>query len=262
MPRPPYKEEGILGPGGRKFIGGVLAIAVLAGIAVAAFSVDFGELADEFEDLTTTTEQRTTGESSAESAPAADEPVALSTGGLAHAMAALRAEVGPNPDMVRVLADPDGIELDVQNDIEPIGYRWSRGELTELQFVVVVGPKDGAFPASQVDPGSLGRLLRGVRRHSGGRKLEIVNATLAPDLFEADLRWALNAQAPNGANLTYKAKPSGHAVEQIGASGAPGAGLPPKAQRLIRDAQRRAQCFEDAGGDTDAILDCANQLSP
>jgi hypothetical protein len=262
MPRPPYKEEGVLGPGGRRFIGGVLAIAVLAGIAVAAFSVDFGELADEFEDLTTTTtEPQTTGQSSDEDVAAAGKP-ALSTGGLAHAMAALREEVGANPDMLRVLADPDGIELDVQNDIEPIGYRWSEGELTELQFVVVVGPKDGAFPASQVDPGSLGRVLRGVRRHSGKRELEIVNATLAPDLFEADLRWALNAQAPNGANLTYKAKPSGRAVEQIGGSGAPGTGLPPTAQRQIRDAQRRAQCFEDAGGDTDAILDCANQLSP
>jgi hypothetical protein len=261
MPRPPYKEEGILGPGGRKFIAAVLAIVVLAGIAVAALSVDFGELADELEDLTTTTEQPTTGQPE-EGDAAAGEPAALSTGGLAHAMAALREEAGANPDMLRVLADPDGIELDVQGSNEPVGYRWSGGELTELQFIVVVGPEDGSFPASQVDPGSLGRLLRGVRRHSGGRELEIVNATLAPDLFEAELRWAVNAQAPNGSNLTYKAKPSGHAVEQIGASGAPGAGLPPTAQRQIRDAQRRAECFEDAGGDTDAILDCANELSP
>jgi hypothetical protein len=263
MPRPPYRDEGILGPGGRKFIAAVLALAVLSGIAIAALSVDFGGLADQLEEATTTTtEQGTEGQSSKEDASAAAEPAALSTGALAHALTALRDEVRPNPDLLRVLADPDGIELDVEGGGQPVGYRWSDGELTELQFVVVVGPKDSAFPASEVDPGSLGRLLSGAKRHNGGRKLEVVNATLAPDLFEAELRWVLNVQAPNGSNLTYKAKPSGRAVEQVGGSGAPGTGLPPTAQRQIRDAQRRADCFQQAGGDTDAILDCANRLSP
>ena len=45
MDRPPYKEEGILGHGGRKFIAWVIALGVVAGLGVAALNVDFGEIA-------------------------------------------------------------------------------------------------------------------------------------------------------------------------------------------------------------------------
>ncbi|MGH2961835.1 MAG: hypothetical protein ACRDL3_06545, partial [Solirubrobacterales bacterium] len=50
MPRPPYKDEGILGPGGRKFVAALLTVAVLVGVGLAALEVDFGELADEIEE--------------------------------------------------------------------------------------------------------------------------------------------------------------------------------------------------------------------
>jgi hypothetical protein len=262
LPRAPYQDEGILGPGGRVFIGLLLAVVVVAGIAIAAFSIDFGELGDGQDGKSATADERTTGQASQESSTEADFPPALSTGGLAHAMAALRKEVGTTPVMLRVLAERDGIELDVQGESQPVGYRWSEGELTKLQFVVVVGPMDAAFAASQVDPASLGRLLSGAKRHDRGRDLEVVNATLERDLIEGNLRWVLNEQAPNGSNLTFKARPSGRAVQQIGGTGAAGTGLPPGTQRQLRDAQKRAECFEDAGNDTDAIIDCANQLSP
>jgi hypothetical protein len=68
MPRPPYKDEGIFGPGGAKFVAAVLAIAVLAGIAVLALNVDFGELADELE----TTDEQTTEQPVGSGAPAAE----------------------------------------------------------------------------------------------------------------------------------------------------------------------------------------------
>jgi len=177
-------------------------------------------------------------------------------------MSALREEVPTTPVMLRVLAEPDGIELDVQGAEQPAGYRWSGGELTELQFVVVVGPKEGAYAASEVDPASLGRLLKGAERHDRGRNLEVVNATLERDLIERKLAWVLNEQAPNGANLTFRARPSGRGIQQIGGTGAPGTGLPAETQRQLRDAQQRAECFQGAETDTDAILDCANQAAP
>jgi hypothetical protein len=272
MNRPPYKDEGILGPGGRKFIAWVVALGVLAGIGIAALNVDFGEVANEIEELgqTTANDEPTGGggsgggnESNAGDGSSAEEPPPpLSTGGLAHALDALREEVGPNPDLLRVLAAPDGIELDVRSGNEPVGYRWIDGELTKLQFVVVVGPEDGEFPASQIDPGSLGRLLKGAKRHDRGRDLEVVNAILAPDLIESQLQWVLNEEAPNGANLTFKARPSGRAIQQIGGTGAPGTGLPPEAQRELRDAQRRSTCIENAGGEFSAITKCMEQFPP
>jgi hypothetical protein len=277
MNRPPYKEEGILGPGGRKFIAWVVALGVVAGLGVAALNVDFGEIADEIEELgETTTNDEPTGRggsgggdrtdrgdgSSGGDEASSGKPPPLSTGGLAHALAALREEVGPNPKLLRVLAAPEGIELDVRSGNEPVGYWWIDGELTELQFVVVVGPQDGEFPASQVDPGSLGRLLEGAKRHDRGRDLEVVNAILAPDLIESKLHWVLNEQAPNGANLTFKARPSGRAIQQIGGTGAPGTGLPPQTQRELRDAQRRSECIENAGGKSSAITQCMEQFPP
>jgi hypothetical protein len=278
MNRPPYKEEGILGPGGRKFIAWVVALGVVVGLGVAALNVDFGEIADEIEELgeTTTNDEPTggggsdggdksdggDGSSGGDEASSDKPPPPLSTGGLAHALAALREEVGRNPKLLRVLTAPDGIELDVRSGNEPVGYRWIDGELTELQFVVVVGPEDGEFPASQVDPGSLGRLLEGAKRHDRGRDLEVVNAILAPDLIESKLQWVLNEQAPNGANLTFKARPSGRAVQQIGGTGAPGTGLPPQTQRALRDAQRRSECIENADGKVSAITQCMEQFPP
>ena len=278
MDRPPYKEEGILGPGGRKFIAWVVALGVVVGLGVAALNVDFGEIADEIEELgeTTTNDEPTGGgesgggdrsgggggSSGGDEASSDKPPPPLSTGGLAHALAALREEVGRNPKLLRVLTAPDGIELDVRSGNEPVGYRWIDGELTELQFVVVVGPEDGEFPASQVDPGSLGHLLEGAKRHDRGRDLEVVNAILAPDLIESKLQWVLNEQAPNGANLTFKARPSGRAVQQIGGTGAPGTGLPPQMQRELRDAQRRSECIENADGKVSAITQCMEQFPP
>ena len=255
LPRPPYEDEGFLGPGGRKFIAALLALAVVAGIAIAALSIDFGGVADALDD------ESPPGNTEAEprAAEAGPAPPALSTAGLAHAMSALREEVGTMPVMLRVLAEPDGIELDVQGDGRPVGYRWSDGELTELQFVVVVGPKEGAYPTSEVDPASLGRLLDGAKRHDRGRKLEVVNAALSRDLIEGKLAWVLNEQAPNGANMTFRARPSGRGIQQIGGTGAPGTGLPAQTQRQLRDAQRRAECFQQAGADTDAIIDCADR---
>jgi hypothetical protein len=255
MPRAAYEDEGIFGPGGRKFIGALVALAVVAAIAIAALSIDFGDLADELDDESPPGKEQ--GEPrTADPGPA---PAALSTGGLAHAMSALREEVDTAPVMLRVLAEPDGIELDVQGENQPVGYRWSDGELTELKSVIVVGPMDAAFPASEVEPASLGRLLEGAKRHDRGRDLEIVNATLERDMIEGKLRWVLNEQAPNGANLTFKARPSGRAIQQIGGTGAPGTGLPPGTQRQLRDAQARAECFQEAGADTHAIMECANQ---
>jgi hypothetical protein len=277
MNRPPYKDEGIFGPGGRKFIAWFVALGVVAGIGVAALNVDFGELADELEELGQTTNDEPTGgggsgggdgsESRGDGSAggdeaSADEPPPLSTGGLANALDALRKEVGPNPELLRVLAAPDGIELDVPSSNEPVGYRWIDGELTELQFVVVVGRQDGEFPASQVDPGSLGRLLEGARRHDRGRDLEVVNAILAPDLIKSKLQWVLNEEAPNGANLTFRARPSGRAIQQIGGTGAPGTGLPPQTQRALRDAQRRSECIESAGGEFSAITRCMERFPP
>jgi hypothetical protein len=277
MDRPPYKDEGILGPGGRKFIAWVVALAVVVGLGVVALNVDFGEIADEIEELgqTTTNDEPTGGGgsgggersdggsgSSGGDEASSNEPPPLSTGGLAHALDALREEVGSNPDLLRVLAAPDGIELDVRSGNEPVGYRWIDGELTKLQFVVVVGPQDGEFPASQVDPASLGRLLEGAKRHDRGRNLEVVNAILAPDLIESKLQWVLNEEAPNGANLTFKARPSGRAIQQIGGTGAPGTGLPPQTQRELRDAQRRSECIENAGGESSAITQCMEQFPP
>jgi hypothetical protein len=277
MDRPPYKDEGILGPGGRKFIAWVVALAVVVGLGVVALNVDFGEIADEIEELgqTTTNDEPTGGGgsgggersdggsgSSGGDEASSNEPPPLSTGGLAHALDALREEVGSNPDLLRVLAAPDGIELDVRSGNEPVGYRWIDGELTKLQFVVVVGPQDGEFPASQVDPASLGRLLEGAKRHDRGRNLEVVNAILAPDLIESKLQWVLNEEAPNGANLTFKARPSGRAIQQIGGTGAPGTGLPPQTQRELRDAQRRSECIENAGGESSSITQCMEQFPP
>jgi hypothetical protein len=272
MDRPPYKDEGILGPGGRKFIAWVVALAVVVGLGVVALNVDFGEIADEIEELgqTTTNDEPTggdrsdggSGSSGGDEASSNKPPPPLSTGGLAHALDALREEVGPNPDLLRVLAAPDGIELDVRSGNEPVGYRWIDGELTKLQFVVVVGPQDGEFPASQVDPASLGRLLEGAKRHDRGRNLEVVNAILAPDLIESKLQWVLNEEAPNGANLTFKARPSGRAIQQIGGTGAPGTGLPPQTQRELRDAQRGSECIENAGGESSAITQCMEQFPP
>jgi hypothetical protein len=257
LPRAPYVDEGILGPGGRKFMAALVAVAVVAAIAIAALSIDFGDVAAELDEESPS--GKTDGEPRAQEAGPA--PAALSTGGLAHAMSALREEVGTPPMMLRVLAEPDGIELDVERDGRPVGYRWSDGKLTELQFVVVVGPREGVYPASEVDPAALGRLLQGAKRHDRGRDLEAVNATLERDLIEGKLAWVLNQQAPNGANLTFRARPSGRGIQQIGGTGAPGTGLPAETQRQLRDAQRRAECFQKAGTDTDAILDCANQAA-
>jgi hypothetical protein len=113
-----------------------------------------------------------------------------------------------------------------------------------------------------VKPGSLERLLRGAKRRSGGRKLEVVNATLEHNLIQPGLRWQLNATAPNGSNLTFRAPPNGRGVEKIGGTGPPGAGLPPAARDQIKQAQRRADCLQDAAGDPDAVLDCVEDLAP
>ncbi len=267
MPRPPYKDEGILGPGGRKFVAALLTVAVLVGVGLAALEVDFGELADEIEEASEPADERSTapGEPGGGEGGDSAAPPALSTGGLAHALAALREEIGGDPNLLRVMAMPGGIELDVRGGEEPTGFGWSAGELTELPVAVAVGAgrlEERDFQGSQVEPGSLGRLLSGARRHVGGRNLEVVNAILEQGLIEPKLRWVLNAEAPNGANLSFQARPSGRGVDQVGSSGPPGAGLPPPAQRQIRDAERRTACIQDAAGDVAAITRCVERSPP
>jgi hypothetical protein len=266
MPRPPYKDEGILGPGGRKFVAVLFAIAVVAGIGVAALEVDFAELGDEIEELGEPTSDERSGEpAGGDEEPDPAEPAALSTGGLAHALGALRAEVGGDPNLLRVMATPDAIELDVRGGDEPTGFRWSDGELTELPVTVVLGAgrlEERDFPGSEVDPGSLGRLLKGARRHSGGRELDVVNAILEEDLIDPGLRWVLNATAPNGANLNFRARPSGRGVARIDSAGALGAQLPAQSARQLKDAQRLGRCIERGGGDFDAITRCSERFTP
>jgi hypothetical protein len=276
MPRPPYQDEGIFGPGGAKFVAALLAIAVLGGIAVLALNVDFGEVADTLD----TTDEPSTEQPGGTDAPAGRgdggsgdgaetaeaPPTTLSASRLAAALSALRERVGGNSDLVRVRAMPDGIELDVRRGNRPVGYSWSDGELTELQVVVVAGSgslKRRDFLASTVDPSSLGRLLRGAKRHAGGRELEVDNATLGTDLIKPDrLRWLLNAEAPNGSSLTFRAKRDGRGVQNLGSSGPPGAGLPAGAREQFRDAERFSECVEDAAGDSAAILECTQGLTP
>jgi hypothetical protein len=119
------------------------------------------------------------------------------------------------------------------------------------------------FPASSVNPKSLPRLIRGAEQISGGRKLDVLNATLETDTIDLSRqRWLLNAHAPNGSTITMRAKPDGSDVEKVGASGPPGAGLPPDAQKQIREANKSAECISNAGSDTDAILNCMERLGP
>jgi hypothetical protein len=266
MPRPPYQDEGILGPGGRRFVAVVLAIAVVAGIGVAALEVDFGDLGDEIEGVGEPAPEEPnrdrTGEADEPPSPA---PAALSTGGLAHALRALRAEVGGDPNLLRVMATPEAIELDVRGGDEPTGFRWSDGELTELPIAVVIGGgrlEQRDFRGSEADPGSLGRLLKGARRHGGGRELDVVNAILEEDVVDRRLRWVLNATAPNGANLNFRARPSGRGVTRIDSSGALGAQLPAQSARQLKNAQRLGKCIEDGGGSFDAITRCSERFTP
>ena len=278
MPRPPYKEEGTFGPGGRKFVGLLIAIAVVVGIGVLALNVDFEQIADDLDfttgsettlDTTTTATQeekepQATTEAPAEP-PAGDPSDPFSSAALAAALDALRAEVGAGADLVRIRADSNGIELDVRRGDEPVGYRWADGELSRLDFVVVVGSGTLAqrdFAASGVDPDSLGRLVRGAEREGGGRRIEPVNATLEPGLIDGRLRWLLTATAPNDATLSYQADPGARKVEPVGASGPPGAGLPPQAQDQLREAQKSFECIQEAGGDVDAIADCVEGSAP
>ncbi len=280
MPRPPYREEGILGPGAKRFIVWVLGLAVVGGIVFAVLQVDFGDIGDKIGELTTTTQgdQHAAGGGSGNGGggggettkPAADKPnpdaSTLSAAGLSAALAALHDRRGGNPDLVRVRADPDSIELVVRDGNKPAGYTWTDGELTEESFVVVAGPnglKDADFRASTVKAKSLPRLIRGAERHSGGSKLEVVNATLEADAIEPDKqRWLLNATAPNGSSRTYRAKPDGTGIENLGGTGPPGAGLPKDAQKQLEQATKSAQCIQEAGGDTDAISKCVEQLGP
>ena len=277
LPQPP-REEGVFGPGARKFIGWLLTIAVVIGVVVLALNVDLGDLADELETIGETTteepaerqaEEPAAEEPAAEAKPEVDpgvEPEPLNAAGIAAAIAALRDEVGGNPHMVRLRTSRDSIELVIRRDERPTGYSWSDGELTELPVVVVTGSgplEDRDFLASTVDPKSLGRLLLGAKRESGGRKLEVVNATLEAEVINPDrLRWMLNAEAPNGAGIAFRARRDGSGVEQLGSTGPPGAGLPPQAREQFRDAERLGDCLERAGGDTEAILECTQGAAP
>ena len=260
MNRPPYKEEGILGPGGRKFIG-------LGGRArgggrprVVALNVDFGELADEIEELgnTTTNDEPTGGGGSGggdgwnggEGSSGGDEassdeppPSAPAASPTPSTRCARRSA------LIRSCPRAGGAGRDQARRAE-----WQRaGRLLvdrqrarQLQFAVVVALRTASSrPVGR--PGSLGRLLEGAKRHNRGRDLEVVNAILARDLIESKLQWVPNEQAPNGANLTFKARPSGRAIQQIGGTGAPGTGLPPQTQRELRDAQRRSEVHRERG---------------
>jgi len=278
LPQPP-REEGVFGPGGRKFIAWLVTIAVAAGVIVLALNVDLGDLADELETIgeTTTEEPRGGQDEGRDDDPAEEaeaepeeplevEPEPLNAAGIAAAIAALRDEVGGNPHMVRLRSSPESIELVIRSDERPVGYSWANGELTELAAVVVTGSgplKDRDFLASTVDPKSLGRLMLGAKRESGGRKLEVVNATLEAEVLNPDrLRWMLNAEAPNGASIAFRARRDGTGVEQLGSTGPPGAGLPPQAREQFRNAERLGDCLEEAGGDSEAILECTQGAAP
>jgi hypothetical protein len=267
LPQPP-REEGIFGPGARKFIAWLLAIAAVAGIVVLALNVDLGNVVDELETIgETTTKEDRPEKTEPEPAEQPDvEPEPLNAAGVAAALDALRDEVGGNPDMVRLRSSPESIELVINRDGRPQGYAWADGELTALPAVVVAGTgplEKRDFLASTVDPKSIGRLVMGAERQSGGRKLEVVNATLEAAVLNPDrLRWLLNGEAPNGSSIAFQAKPDGTGVEQLGSTGPPGAGLPPQAREQFRDVERLNDCIEEAGGDTDAILDCTGAATP
>ena len=276
LPQPP-REEGVLGPGARRFIAWLLAIAAVVGVIVLVVNVDFGDLADDLESIDETTteeprdreDQEAASQEQAEAEPEQEadvEPQPLNAAGIAAAIAALRDEVGGNPHLVRLRTSPQSIELAIRDGERPIGYSWSDGELTELPAVIVAGSgrlRDRDFLASTVDPKSLGRLLLGAERVTKGRKLEIINATLEADAIDPNrLRWLLNAEAPNGSGIAFSARRDGSGVEQLGSTGPPGAGLPPQAREQFRDAERLRDCLRDAGGDTDAILDCTEAATP
>jgi hypothetical protein len=262
LPQPP-REEGVFGPGARKFIAWLLAIAAVAGIVVLALNVELGDVVDELETIGETTEEAPQPEPAEQPEV---EPQPLNAAGIAAAIAALRDEVGGNPHMVRLRSSPDSIELVIVHEGRPAGYSWADGELTELPAVVVAGSgplTKRDFLASTVDPKSLGRLLMGAERESGGRKLEVVNATLEAAVLNPDrLRWLLNAEAPNGSSIAFEANRDGTGVEQLGSTGPPGAGLPPQAREQFRDVEELNDCIEEAGADTEAILDCTEAATP
>jgi len=95
-------DEGILGPGGRKFIAALVALAIVGAIAIAALSIDFGDMANAL-DEESPPEKAEHEPRPQKTGPA---PPALSTGGLAHAMSALREEVNTAPVMLRGWQSP------------------------------------------------------------------------------------------------------------------------------------------------------------
>lgn len=99
-PTPP-REEGLFGPGGRRFVTWLLVIAALAGIGILLLNVDLDELVDEIERAT---EQTTTEEP-------ADEPEGSGGGGAESGHPArLLGPAGRWPAAGGAAPDPRGAE--------------------------------------------------------------------------------------------------------------------------------------------------------
>jgi hypothetical protein len=140
-----------------------------------------------------------------------------------------------------------------------------------VQLVGTGSLQDTVFPISDLDPAAIDKMIAEAPGASGADDFEVTVMTLGRNIVSGELSWTINGDGAGRTGIVLEAKPDGSGLasptgQVPGAGGGTdtgatdtGASTTATPPTSTEDAQKIAQCLQDAAGDPAKVQACVGQ---
>ena len=159
--------------------------------------------------------------------------------------------------LLKVQITEGGTEFQIRDGERARGYVYTTdGDLTDEE-VQIIGPgslQGQDFPFGEVDSAAIDKIVPAVKDQVGAGDAQVTVMTLEKGITNGELKWTINAEGGGRAGLVYTADPDG---SNVGNPASAALEQTKKAAKQAQPALDVAKCIQQAGGDVQAIQDCA-----
>ncbi len=192
-------------------------------------------------------------------------------------------------ELLQVQITTGGTEYQIRDGEQATGLHFDPGSTDpqdlEVELIGTGTIEDTVFPIDEVDPAAIDKIVAEAPGASGASDFEVTVMTLARENVSGELKWTINGEGSGRTGLVLTANPDGSGLASptgavagggqtetstgaVGGTDAPAPTTPsttPPATpeqpgnpaAAAEEAQRVAECIQEAGGDIAKIQACA-----